>query len=236
MSSYNCCFLTCIQVSQAAGQVVWYSHLFQNFPQFIVIHTVEGFGIVNKAEIDVSGTLLLFRWSSTFLVKKLRSRKVNHRIVIYGNLKRKSRLNVKGDIQMWKIYFRRLGFVLVSRGYREVPHTGGLQQQKCDRSGWEVFDLGTCRSGFPLKPAGEGRFPCLGQLLVAPDVPWLVAAFPPLFTCVLPVSLHQVLPLYMSELCVQISPSYKDTSHAELGPTLMTSSQLDYIFKDFISK
>jgi len=33
--------------------VVWYSHLFQNFPQFIVIHTVKGFGIVNKAEIDI---------------------------------------------------------------------------------------------------------------------------------------------------------------------------------------
>ena len=53
MSSSNCCFLTCIQVSQEAGQVVWYSYLFQNFPQFLVIHTVKGFGIVNKAEIDV---------------------------------------------------------------------------------------------------------------------------------------------------------------------------------------
>ena len=52
MSSSNCCFLTYIQVSQEAGQVVWYSHLFQNFPQFIVIHTVKGYGIVNKAEID----------------------------------------------------------------------------------------------------------------------------------------------------------------------------------------
>ena len=53
ISSSNYCFLTCIQISQEAGQVVWYSHLFQNFPQFIVIHTVKGFGIVNKAEIDV---------------------------------------------------------------------------------------------------------------------------------------------------------------------------------------
>ena len=52
-SSSNCCFLTCIQVSQEAGQVVWYFHLFQNFPQFIVVHTVKGFGIVNKAEIDI---------------------------------------------------------------------------------------------------------------------------------------------------------------------------------------
>ena len=53
MSSSNCCFLTYIQISQEAGQVVWYFHLFQNFSQFIVIHTVKGFGIVNKAEIDV---------------------------------------------------------------------------------------------------------------------------------------------------------------------------------------
>ena len=53
MSSSNCCFLTCIQVSQEAGQVVWYAHHFQNFPQFIVIHTVKGFGIVNEAEIYI---------------------------------------------------------------------------------------------------------------------------------------------------------------------------------------
>ena len=50
---YKCCFLTSIQISQDTGQMVWYSHLFQNFPQFIVIHIVKGFGIVNKAELDV---------------------------------------------------------------------------------------------------------------------------------------------------------------------------------------
>ena len=60
MSSSNCCFLTCIQVSQESGQVIWYSHLFQNFPQFIVIHTVKGFGIVKKAEIDVFLELACF--------------------------------------------------------------------------------------------------------------------------------------------------------------------------------
>src|SRR5574340_1177846 len=52
MSSSNCRFLTCIEISQETGQVVWYSHLLKNFPQFIVIHTIKGFGIVNKAEID----------------------------------------------------------------------------------------------------------------------------------------------------------------------------------------
>ena len=60
MSSSNCCLLTCIQISQEAGQVVWYSHLFQNFPQFIMIHTVKGFGMVNKAEIDVFLELFCF--------------------------------------------------------------------------------------------------------------------------------------------------------------------------------
>ena len=53
MSSSNSCFLSCIQISQEAGQVVWYSHLLKNFPQFVVIHTVKSFGVVNKAKVDV---------------------------------------------------------------------------------------------------------------------------------------------------------------------------------------
>ena len=53
MFSSNRCFLICLQISQEAGQVVRYSHLFQNFPQFGMIHTDKGFGIVNKAEVDV---------------------------------------------------------------------------------------------------------------------------------------------------------------------------------------
>ena len=53
MSSSSCCFLTYIQISEEAGQLVWYSHICQNFLQFIVILTVKGFGIVNKGEIDV---------------------------------------------------------------------------------------------------------------------------------------------------------------------------------------
>ena len=53
MPTSKCCFLTCIQISQEAGQVVWYSHLSQNFSLFIVIHTVKGFGIARKAEKDV---------------------------------------------------------------------------------------------------------------------------------------------------------------------------------------
>ena len=53
MSGSNCCSLTCIQVSQEAGKVVWYFYLFKSFPQFVVIHTVKGFSVVNEAEVDV---------------------------------------------------------------------------------------------------------------------------------------------------------------------------------------
>ena len=53
MYSSNCCFLTCIQISQEVGKTVWYSHLLKNFPKFVVIHTVKGFSVVSKAEVDV---------------------------------------------------------------------------------------------------------------------------------------------------------------------------------------
>ena len=53
ISSSNCCFLTCTQISQEAGKVVRYSHLFENFSQSVVIYTVKGFSIINTAEVDV---------------------------------------------------------------------------------------------------------------------------------------------------------------------------------------
>ena len=60
MSSSYCCFLSCMQISQEAGNVVWYSHLLKNFPQFVVIHTVKGFGVVNNAEVRVFLEFLCF--------------------------------------------------------------------------------------------------------------------------------------------------------------------------------
>ena len=52
MSGSNCCFLTCMWVYQETSKVVWYSHLFKNFPHFVVIHTVKGFSVVHEAEVD----------------------------------------------------------------------------------------------------------------------------------------------------------------------------------------
>ena len=53
VSGSICCFLICIQISQEAGKVLWYSHFFQNFPQFVVLYTGKGFSIVGEAEVDV---------------------------------------------------------------------------------------------------------------------------------------------------------------------------------------
>ena len=68
MSSSNHCFWTCTQISQEASKVVWYFHLLKNFPQFVVIHTVKGFGIVNKAELDVFLELSAFSMIQRMLV------------------------------------------------------------------------------------------------------------------------------------------------------------------------
>ena len=102
MSSSNCWFLTCIQISQEAGQLVWYSHLFQNFPQFLVIHTVKGFGIVNKAEIDV------FLEISWFLVYPMD----------VGNLMSGSSAFSKTSLSIWKLTIH----VLLKPGLENFMH------------------------------------------------------------------------------------------------------------------
>ena len=68
MSASKCYFLTCMQISQEAGKVVWYSHLLKNFPQFVVIHIVKGFNVVNEAEVDVFLELFAFSMIQQMLI------------------------------------------------------------------------------------------------------------------------------------------------------------------------
>ena len=102
MYSSNCCFLTCIQIFQEAGQVVWYSHLFKNFPQFVVIYTVKGFGIVNKAQIDV---ILELSWFF-------------HDPVDVGNLISGSSAFSKTSLNIWKFTIH----VLLKPGLENFEH------------------------------------------------------------------------------------------------------------------
>ena len=64
VSGSNCWFLTCIQISQETGNMVWYSHLFRNFLQFVVIHTVKGFQWNGNS--CFSGIPLLSLWSNKY--------------------------------------------------------------------------------------------------------------------------------------------------------------------------
>ena len=122
MSSSNCCFLTCIQVCQEAGQVVWYSHLFQNFPQFIVIHTVEGFSIVNKAEIDV------FLELSCFF----------HNPADVGNLMSGSSAFSKTNLNIWKFTVH----VLLKPGLENFEHYFTSVWDECNCAVvWAFFDI-----------------------------------------------------------------------------------------------
>ena len=102
MSSSNYCFLTCIQISQEAGQVVWYLHLFKNLPPFAVIHTVKGFSVVNKAEVDVLLELSCFLNEPTDA----------------GNLMSGSSAFSKSSLNIWKFMVH----VLLKPGLENFEH------------------------------------------------------------------------------------------------------------------
>ena len=102
MFSSNYCFLTCIQISQEAGQLVWYSHLLKIFPQFVVIHTGKGFGIVNKAEVDVFLELSCFFDDPTDV----------------GNLIAGSSTFYKSTLNIWKFTVH----VLLKHGLENFEH------------------------------------------------------------------------------------------------------------------
>ena len=123
MSSSNCWFLTCIQISQETGQVVWYSHLFQNFPQFIVIHTVKGFGKVNKTEVDVFLELFWFLNDPTDV----------------GNLISGPSAFSKSSLNIWKFIH-----VLLKPGLENFEHYFASMWDECNSLNilWHSLSLG----------------------------------------------------------------------------------------------
>ena len=146
MSSSNCCFLTCIQVSQEAGQVVWYSHLFQNFPQFIVIHTVKGFGIVQKAEVDDFLELSCFFDDPADV----------------GNLIYGSSAFCKPGLNIWKFMVQ----VLLKPGVKNFEHCFTSVWDECSCAViWVIFGIAFLRDWNENWP-----FPVLWPLLSFPNL------------------------------------------------------------------
>ena len=145
MSSSNCCFLTCIQISQEADQVVWYSHLFQNFPQFIVIHRVKGFGIVNKAEVD-------FFWNSRFFDDP----------ADVGNLTSGSSAFSKSSFNIWEFIVH----VLLKPGLENFEHYFPSMWDECHCAVvWRFFGI-----AFLWDWKENWSFPVLWPLLSFPDL------------------------------------------------------------------
>ena len=144
MSGSNCCFLTCIQVSQEAGQVVWYSYLLHNFPQFIVIHRVKGFSIVNKAEIDVFLKLSCFSSDSADV----------------GNLISGSSAFSKTSLNIWKFTVH----VLLKTGLENFKHYFTSLWDECNCAVvWPFFGIAFLRDWNENWP-----FPVLWPLLSFP--------------------------------------------------------------------
>jgi len=111
-SGSNCCFLNCIHISQEADKVDWYSHLLKNFPQFIVIHTVKGFGIVNKAEIDAFLELSCFFYDP----------------IDVGNLNSDSSAFSKSSLYIWKFTF----CILLKPGLENFEHYFASMLDECN--------------------------------------------------------------------------------------------------------
>ena len=153
MSSSNCGFLTCIQISQDAGQVVWYSHRFQNFPQFTVIHTVKGFDIVNKMEVDVFLELSCFFNDPTDV----------------DNLISGSSAFSKSKLNIWNLMIH----VLLKPGLENFEHylTSTWDEYNCAVV-WAFFGIAFLWDGNENWP-----FPVLWPLLSFPNLlsRWLIA-------------------------------------------------------------
>ena len=146
MSGSNCCFLTCIQVFQEAGMVVWYSSLSKNFPQFVVMHTVKGFGRVNKAEVDVFQEL-----SCSF-----------DDLADVGNLISGSSAFSKSSLNIWKFMVH----MLLKPGLENFEHYFASVWDECSCVVvWAFFDI-----GLSLGLEWKWTFPVLWSLLSFPNL------------------------------------------------------------------
>ena len=146
MSSSNGCFLNFIQISQEAGQMVWYSHPLKNFPEFVVVHTFKGFGIVSEAEIDV---FLEFSWFFEDPTD-------------VGNLILNSSAFSKSSLNIWKLMVH----ILLKAGLENFEHYFIIVWDECNCAVvWTFF-----RIAFLWDWKENWPFPVLWTLLSFPNL------------------------------------------------------------------
>ena len=146
MSGYNCYFLICLQISLEAGKVVWYSHLFKSFPQFVVIHTVKGFSIVNEAEIDVFLELSCLFYDPTDV----------------GNVNSGSSAFSKTSLNIWKFSVH----ILLKPCLENFEHYFASMWDECNcMIVWTLFDITFLRDWNENWP-----FPVLWPMLSFPNL------------------------------------------------------------------
>ena len=122
MSDSNCYFLTCIQVSQEAVKVVWYSHLLKDFLQFVVIHTVKGFSLTNEAEVNIFLELSCFFYG----------------LVDVGNLVSGSSAFSKSSLNIWNFSVH----VLLKTSLKNFEHYFASMWNECNCAVvWTLFGV-----------------------------------------------------------------------------------------------
>ena len=144
MSGSNCCLLTHIQIYQEAGTVSWYSHLFKNFPLFVVIHTVKGFGIVSEAEVFLEFSCFLDDPADV------------------GNLISGSSALSKSSLNIWKFFVH----ILLKTGLENFEHYFASVLEEYNYAlGWTLFGI-----AFLWDWNENWHFPVLWPLLSFPNL------------------------------------------------------------------
>ena len=146
MQGSNCCFLTCIQLSQETGKMVWYSHLSKSIPQLVMIHTVKGFSIVDETERDVFLKFPCFLYNPANV----------------GNLISSSSSFSKSSLDIWKF----LVHIILKPSVQDFKHDLTSMGDECDCLMVSIFFtttlLGNWDKDWPfpvlLATAGSSRF------------------------------------------------------------------------------
>ena len=133
MSSSNCCLLNCIHISQEAGKVMWYSHLFKKVPQFVVIHAVKGLNVINEVEVDVFLEFYCFTYDPRLLA--------TWSLVPFSFLNPACTSWSSQFMYCWSLAWMILSITLLVCEMSKVAYLTYMQSTSCEMLGWMKHKL-----------------------------------------------------------------------------------------------